>query len=174
MDTPSLGIVGWSGSGKTTLLEKMIALLGHQQIRVNVIKHSHHDVSLEPEHKDTARFRRAGAQEVLLASPYRLAIMRELREQEEPELVQLLQMLAPAHLNLVEGYKWDEIPKIEVWRPAIGKPALHPEDPWIKAVASDQERPAGIRSELIWLDLNKAEEVVQFIKDFIGLNVVVR
>ena len=101
MDTPSLGIVGWSGSGKTTLLEKMIALLGRQQIRVNVIKHSHHDVSLEPEHKDTARFRRAGAQEVLLASPYRLAIMRELREQEEPELAQLLQMLAPDRKSVV-------------------------------------------------------------------------
>ncbi len=174
MDTPSLGIVGWSGSGKTTLLEKMIALLGRQQIRVNVIKHSHHDVSLEPEHKDTARFRRAGAQEVLLASPYRLAIMRELREQEEPELAQLLQMLAPADVNLIEGYKWAEIPKIEVWRPAIGKPALYSEDQWIKAVASDQERPAGIRSDLIWLDLNKAEEVVQFLGEFIGIKLVIQ
>lgn len=159
MKTPCIGIVGWSGSGKTTLLESLIGGLGKLNLKVNVIKHSHHDVVLEPAHKDTARFRQAGAQEVLLASPYRVALVRELRGQIEPSLVQLLQQLAPADLNLIEGYKWAEIPKIEVWRPSLGKPALFPEDLWIQAVASDQARPDGIREDLFWLDLNQLNAV---------------
>lgn len=167
MKTPCIGIVGWSGSGKTTLLEKLIAELGQAGLQVNVIKHSHHDVILEPAHKDTARFRQAGARQVLLASPYRIALVRELREQAEPSLDELLQELAPADVNLIEGYKWAEIPKIEVWRPSLGKPALYHTDLWIKAVASDQRRPADAREGLIWLDLDQTHAVLQYVMQLI-------
>ena len=81
-----LGVVGWSGSGKTVLLESLVAALARQKLRVNVVKHSHHDVMLEPPHKDSARLRAAGAAEVMLASPFRMAIMRELRGEAEPGL----------------------------------------------------------------------------------------
>ncbi|MBC3880544.1 molybdopterin-guanine dinucleotide biosynthesis protein B [Undibacterium sp. LX40W] len=167
MKTPCIGIVGWSGSGKTTLLEKLINELGLAGLKVNVIKHSHHDVILEPKHKDTARFRQAGAQEVLLASPYRIALVRELRDQTEPSLDDLLKELAPADVNLIEGYKWAEIPKIEVWRPGLGKPALYPTDLWIKAVASDQTKPSDAREGLIWLDLNQTHAVWQYVMQLI-------
>ena len=167
MKTPCIGIVGWSGSGKTTLLEKLIQELGRANLKVNVVKHSHHDVILEPSHKDTARFRQAGAQEVLLASPYRIALVRVLREEPEPSLELLLQELAPADVNLVEGYKWAEIPKIEVWRPSLGKPALYPSDHWIKAVASDAARPEDAREGLIWLDLNHTHAIWQYVMQLI-------
>ena len=118
-----LAVVGWSGSGKTTLLEFLVGRLAGEGLRVNVVKHSHHDIELEPPRKDSARLRMAGAAEVMIASPYRVAILRELRGAEEPPLAEHLARLAPADLTLVEGYKWEALPKLEVFRPALGRPA---------------------------------------------------
>lgn len=154
-----LGVVGWSGSGKTSLLERLIARLAGQGLRVNVVKHSHHDVELEPPRKDSARLRMAGAAEVMLASPYRVAILRELRGAREPSLAEHLARLAPADLTLVEGYKWEPIPKLEVFRPGLGRPALYPDDPHIVAVASDAPPPAG-QGGPAWLDLNDPDQVL--------------
>ncbi len=105
-----LGVVGWSGSGKTTLLEFLVAQLAARGLRINIVKHSHHDIVLEPPHKDSARLRMAGAAEVMIASPFRVAVMRELRGAPEPGLAQQLELLAPADLTLVEGYKWETFP----------------------------------------------------------------
>jgi len=157
---PVLAVVGWSGSGKTSLLEKLVAGLSDAGLRVNIVKHSHHDIALEPPRKDSARLRLAGAAEVMIASPYRIAIMRELRGQPEPPLAELLTRLSPADLTLVEGYKWETLPKIEVHRPALGKPALFHDDPAIVAVVSDAPRPLEARAELAWLDLNDAARVM--------------
>ena len=159
-----LGVVGWSGSGKTALLEKLVASLAASGLRVNVIKHSHHDVMLGPPHKDSARMRSAGAAEVMLASPFRTAIVRELRGQAEPALAELVARLAPADLTLVEGYKWEPIPKLEVHRPQLGQRALYPDDPHIVAVASDVPRPEGAPAALVWLDLNDPAAVLAWLE----------
>jgi molybdopterin-guanine dinucleotide biosynthesis protein B len=158
-----LGVVGWSGSGKTTLLEWLVARLAERGLRVNVIKHSHHDIVLEPPHKDSARLRTAGAAEVMIASPYRYAIMRELRGAGEPSLAEHLARLAPADLTLVEGYKWEAIPKLEVHRPSLGQPAMYLDDPHVVAVASDAPRPAGLARDVAWLDLNAPEQVLTWV-----------
>jgi molybdopterin-guanine dinucleotide biosynthesis protein B len=155
-----LGVVGWSGSGKTTLLEYMVGRLAGRGLRVNVIKHSHHDVLLEPPHKDSARLRMAGAAEVMLASPFRVAIMRELRGEAEPSLSGHIARLAPADLTLVEGYKWEPIAKLEVYRPSLGKPALYPDDIDVVAVASDAPPPERLRAGGCWLDLNQPDAVL--------------
>lgn len=161
-----LGVVGWSGSGKTTLLEHLVAGLAARGVRVNVIKHSHHDVVLEPPHKDSARLRRAGAGEVMLASPYRIAVVRELREEPEPQLPELLAQLSPAALTLVEGYKWAAIPKLEVYRPSLGQPPVYADDPNIVAVASNVSRPAAAREGLAWLDLDEPQGVLAWLLDW--------
>ena len=158
-----LGVVGWSGSGKTMLLEHLVAALAARGLRVNVIKHSHHDVMLEPPHKDSARLRMAGAGEVMIASPYRVAIIRELRGAAEPSLDEQLARLAPSDLTLVEGYKWEPIRKLEVHRPSLGQPALYPGDPHIAAVASDVARPDGLPPALAWLDLNQPDSVLAWL-----------
>ena len=158
-----IGIVGWSGSGKTTLLEYLLPRLVAHGLRVNVIKHSHHDLILEPAHKDSARVRTAGAAEVLVTSPFRFAVMHELRGAPEPTLAEHVARLAPADLTLVEGYKWEAIPKIEVYRPIIGQPSLHAEDAHIVAVASDVAAPAMLPRELAWLDLNRQEQVLAWL-----------
>jgi molybdopterin-guanine dinucleotide biosynthesis protein B len=159
----TLGVVGWSGSGKTTLLEYLVAQLAARGLRVNVIKHSHHDVLLEPPHKDSARLRMAGAAEVMLASPFRVAIMRELRGTAEPSLAEHIARLAPADLTLVEGYKWEPIAKLEVYRPSLGKPALYPDDGNVVAVASDAPRPDGVHARVAWLDLNQPDAVLSWL-----------
>ena len=156
-------MVGWSGSGKTTLLEHLVGALAARGLKINVIKHSHHDVLLEPPHKDSARLRMAGAAEVMLASPFRLAVMRELRGQAEPSLMEHIARLAPADLTVVEGYKWEPIDKLEVFRPALGKPALYPDDEHIVAVASDAPRPPDAAPSLVWLDLNQPQAVLAWL-----------
>ncbi|MEW7850915.1 molybdopterin-guanine dinucleotide biosynthesis protein B [Massilia aurea] len=167
---PVLAVVGWSGSGKTTLLEHLVAGLSGAGLRVNIVKHSHHDIELEPPRKDSARLRLAGAAEVMIASPYRIAIMRELRAAPEPSLAELLARLSPADLTLVEGYKWEALPKLEVHRPALDKPALYLDDATIVAVVSDVARPAALRAGVAWLDLNDVEAVLEWVGNWLAAN----
>ena len=157
---PVLAVVGWSGSGKTTLLEWLVSQLAARGLRVNIVKHSHHDIELEPPHKDSARLRMAGAAEVMIASPYRYAILRELRGEGEPPLAEQIARLAPADLTLVEGYKWEPLPKLEVFRPALGRPPLYVDDPLVVAVASDAPLAAPGPT---WLDLNTPGDVLTWL-----------
>jgi len=160
------GIAGRSGSGKTTLIEAMLPLLSARGLRTNVIKHSHHDIALEPAHKDSARFRSAGAQEVMVASPFRYSIVHELRGSEEPSLEEQLRRLAPADLTLVEGFKNEAIPRLEVFRPAAGHAPLHAE-PGSRyvAVATD----AVLDTSLPCLPLNDPAAVADFICRYVGV-----
>jgi len=167
---PVLAVVGWSGSGKTTLLEHLVAGLSGAGLRINIVKHSHHDIELEPPRKDSARLRLAGAAEVMIASPYRIAIMRELRAAPEPPLAELLARLSPADLTLVEGYKWESLPKLEVHRPALNRPALYVDDATIVAVVSDVARPATLRTGVTWLDLNDIGAVLAWVRKWSGTN----
>jgi molybdopterin-guanine dinucleotide biosynthesis protein B len=105
----------------------------------------------------------AGAAEVMIASPFRVAVMRELRGAAEPGLREQLASLSPADLTLVEGYKWEAFPKLEVHRPSLGQPALYPNDEHIVAVASDQPRPPDAPQHLAWLDLNAPAEVLDWV-----------
>ncbi len=138
----AIGLAGWSGAGKTTLIARLIPELIRRGLCVSTIKHAHHDFDVDRPGKDSYRHREAGAEDTLVASPNRIALMRELRGAPEPSLAALLAMLAPVDLVLVEGFKLDPIAKIEVFRAANGKPALFPDDPWIVALVSDVA-PAG-------------------------------
>jgi molybdopterin-guanine dinucleotide biosynthesis protein B len=164
-----LGVVGWSGSGKTTLLEYLVGQLAAGGVRVNVIKHSHHDIVLEPSHKDSARLRTAGAAEVMIASPYRFAIQHELRGAPEPSLEEHLARLAPADLTLVEGYKWAAIPKLEVFRPELGRAPMYPEDARVVAVASTMPAPPGLERDLAWLDLDQPAAILRWVRQGIEI-----
>lgn len=158
-----LGVVGGSGNGKTTLLEFLVSRLAAQGLAVNVIKHSHHDLELEPPRKDSARLRMAGAAEVMVASPFRYAIIRELRDAPEPGLDEQLARLSPADLTLLEGFKSYAIDKLEVYRPASGRVPLYLSDERVRAVASDQPAPPGLPARVAWLDLNAPEQVLAWL-----------
>jgi molybdopterin-guanine dinucleotide biosynthesis adapter protein len=132
-----IGIAGWSGAGKTTLLTHVIPRLTARGLRVSTIKHAHHAFDIDQPGKDSHTHRAAGATEVLISSANRFALMRELRDESEWTLRALLEKLSPVDLVLVEGFKRETHPKLEVFRAAVGKPPLHPDDPNIVAVASD-------------------------------------
>lgn len=131
-----LGIVGWSGSGKTTLLETMLPLLRARGLRVSTVKHAHHGFDMDRPGKDSYRHREAGAHEVLVATAARWALLHEVSG-PEPTLPDLLTRLAPVDLVLVEGFKTHPFAKLEVHRPALGKPPIWPRETGVVAVACD-------------------------------------
>src|SRR6266704_2021658 len=136
-----IGLAGWSGSGKTTLLAKVIPRLVVRGLKVSTLKHAHHGFDVDQQGKNYHTHRAAGATEVLVSSANRWALVHELRGQAEPALGALLAKLSPVDLVLVEGYKREPHPKLEVYRAGVGKPLLHLDDPAIVAVASDEPLP---------------------------------
>lgn len=143
MDNPAhlLGVVGWSGSGKTHLLARLIRLLTSRGLRVATLKHAHHSFDVDVPGKDSHTHRMAGASEVIVSSSKRWVHMHEVGSGTEATLAQLLRRLSPCDLILVEGFKGEGHPKLEVFRPSVGKSPLYPDDPRIVAVASDRALP---------------------------------
>jgi molybdopterin-guanine dinucleotide biosynthesis protein B len=136
-----IGLAGWSGAGKTTLLTRLIPTLHARGVSVSTVKHAHHAFDVDRPGKDSWLHREAGARQVLVGSARRWALMTELRDAPEPGLGFLLSRLSPVDLVIVEGFKRDGHPKIEVHRAANNKPWLHPDDPAIRAVAADVPPP---------------------------------
>lgn len=132
------GLAGWSGSGKTTLMVNLLPELIDRGYSVSTVKHAHHDFDIDAPGKDSYEHRRAGATEVMIGSVNRWALMHELRGADEPSLEEMAARMTPVDLLLVEGFKWEGHPKLEVHRRAVGKPLLQPGDPLIVAVASDE------------------------------------
>jgi len=153
------GLAGWSGSGKTTLLAALIPELVRRGVTVSTIKHAHHEFDIDQPGKDSWRHRQAGASEVMVASSRRFALMHELRDAPEPSLDELVARMAPVDLLLVEGFKRDPHPKLEVHRPSVGKPFLYPDDPHIVAIASDET----LSAPLPLLPLGDAAAIAAFI-----------
>ena len=155
-----LGIAGWSGSGKTTLMTKLIPLLVGRGVRVATLKHAHHAFDVDQPGKDSYEHRKAGACEVIVSSARRWVQMHEVGDGPEATLPQLLARLSPCDLVLVEGFKTGQHPKMEVFRRAVGKTPLHPEDPRIIAIASDEEFPG---SGIPRVDINDIEAVAAMV-----------
>ncbi len=166
-NTPKpFGIAGWSGSGKTTLARTLIPELVARGVRVSTIKHAHHNFDVDQPGKDSYEHRHAGASEVLVSSANRWALMHEHRGAPEPTLWELLEKLDPVDLVLVEGFKRQGHDKLEVHRPALGKPLLAPDDPHVVAIASDAALP-DVRVPV--LDLNDVPKIADFILRHCGL-----
>lgn len=156
-----IGIVGWSGSGKTTLLLGVIPLLRARGLTVSTVKHTHHGFDMDRPGKDSYRHREAGAHEVMVAAGTRWALLHEVRG-GEPDLPVLLARMDPVDVILVEGYRTHPFPKLEVHRPALGKPAIWPRQPNIVAIASD----APLATGLPVLPLNDPVAVATWILEF--------
>jgi molybdopterin-guanine dinucleotide biosynthesis protein B len=159
------GLAAWSGSGKTTLLAKLIPALVAGGLTVSTVKRAHHDFDLDQPGKDSWRHREAGATEVMIGSGRRWALQHELRGEAEPALETLLARMAPVDLVLVEGFKHHPHPKLEVVRLSLGKPLLHPDDPWIRAIAAVEPLPEEVRAAaaLPIYDADDVEGVAAFI-----------
>ena len=159
------GFAGWSGSGKTTLIEKLIPLFVQRGLKVSLVKHAHHSFDVDQPGKDSYRHRHAGCSEVLVTSSKRWVLMHELRGAAEPGFRDLVKQISPCDLLLVEGFKREKLPKLEIYRAEVGESLLHPEDPDIVAVASDQR----VETKLPQFALDDAPAIASFILKHVGL-----
>ena len=159
------GVVGWKNAGKTGLMERLVTNITGRGLTVSTIKHAHHSFDVDHPGKDSHRHRVAGATEVMLASRNRFALMHELRDEDEPDLTLLLGKLAPVDLILIEGYKRDLHPKIEAHRGETGNTLIAPDDPTIRAVASD----VPLTLNCTVFDLNDTQAIASFILAEVGL-----
>src|SRR5689334_24395172 len=160
LTTRIIGLAGWSGSGKTTLVTKVIPRLIARGLKVSTLKHAHHGFDLDQPGKDSFFHRAAGATEVIISSARRWAILHELREEPEWDLPALVAKMSPVDLVVVEGFKRDAFPKLEIHRAANGKPLIHPEDPHIVAIASDVALP---QAKVPVIDLNDIETIADLL-----------
>ncbi len=164
---PILGFVAASGTGKTTLLTELIPILKQSGLLIGLIKHSHHDFEIDQPGKDSFRLREAGASSVMLVSRYRRAIITEFTPEKEPRLDEQLKQFDQSELDLilVEGFRAEQFPKIELHRPSLEKPLLYPNDPDIIAIATDAalETP----DYLVQLELNRPEMIAAFIQNHV-------
>lgn len=154
------GFAGWSGSGKTTLMTALIPEFASRGITVSTVKHAHHAFDIDQPGKDSWRHRQAGAREVMVASDHRWALMHELRGAPEPSLDELLRRMSTVDLVLIEGFKRHAHPKLEVYRTSLGKPLLHPEDPFVVGIASNESM---AEFSVPWLPLSDAGAIANFI-----------
>ncbi len=160
---PILGFAACSGTGKTTLLTQLIPLLKKTGLRVALIKHSHHNFEIDKPGKDSYRLREAGASPVMLVSSHRRAIMTEFNDIIEPKLNEQLKVLDQSNLDLilVEGFKAENFPKIELHRPSLNKPLIYPHDPTIIAIATDATTP--FSNMPTHLNINDPQQISVFI-----------
>jgi molybdopterin-guanine dinucleotide biosynthesis protein B len=158
-----IGLAGWSGSGKTTLLAKLLPALIARGNSVSTIKHAHHEFDVDKPGKDSHTHRLAGAREVLVSSARRWALMHELRDEAEPTLRELLKHMSRVDLVIVEGFKTESHPKIEVHRSETGKPLLYPNDPNILAIAS---QPRTTNAPIPSAALDDIEAIADFVDRF--------
>lgn len=161
-----IGVTGWSGSGKTTLVVNLLPELIGRGVSVSTMKHTHHNFEIDRPGKDSYRHREAGANEVLLGSARRWALLHEVRDGSETTIEDLIERMTPVDLLLIEGFKSENHVKIEVHRPSVGSPLLCHDDPTIVAVASDQSLPD---MSLPVLDLNDVVGIADFIVDLCGI-----
>jgi molybdopterin-guanine dinucleotide biosynthesis protein B len=156
-----IGLAGWSGSGKTTLVTNVIPVLVRRGLKVATVKHAHHEFDIDQPGKDSWQHRQAGASEVAIVSSRRWAIVHELGQEPEPPLAEILAKLSPVDLVVVEGFKRHAHPKLEVFRAAVGKPLLHPDDDCIVAVATDAPLPQAAVPVLMLDDIEGIANVLQ-------------
>lgn len=165
---PVLGFAAFSGTGKTTLLVKALNLLKQRGYRIATVKHAHHSFDTDAPGKDSYEMRRAGAVQVIIGSRQRWALVTETENALEPNLDELLRHLDQDRLDLilVEGFKSEPFPKIELHRPSLRHPLMYNTDKSIVAVASDA--PLNVKLDVPVLDLNSPDEIVTFILEFLS------
>lgn len=163
---PVLGFAAYSGTGKTTLLTQLIPLLRDRGLRIGLVKHAHHNFDMDTPGKDSYELRKAGAIQVLIASHKRWVLLNEHDAASEPLLQPALDQLDQDHLDLllVEGFKHEPIPKIELYRPSMGRPLIHPQDDAVVAIALDA--PLEPTPDLPQLDLNDPAAIADFVLDW--------
>jgi molybdopterin-guanine dinucleotide biosynthesis protein B len=161
---PAVIIAGWSGSGKTTLVEKLVPEFKKKNLKIGTVKHHHAALELDKPGKDSWRHRRAGADKTIIATPDSVGMLMTV--DHEPILEELISLMFDMDLVVVEGYKMEKKPKIEIFRSAVHEKPRFLEDPDLIAIASDTD----LNSPVPVFDINKPEKLADFIVEYFNLN----
>jgi molybdopterin-guanine dinucleotide biosynthesis protein MobB len=164
---PVLGFAAYSGTGKTTLLVQLLPRLRAAGLRIGMIKHAHHRFEIDHPGKDSYELRKAGASQMLITSSRRWALVTDLDDEHDAVLQEALERLDQRELDLilVEGFKHEAFPKIELHRPAVGNALIFPDDPNVIAIATDAPFPRP--TTLPVLDLNDVDAIADFVRHFL-------
>ena len=164
-----IGFAAYSGTGKTTLIKLIVKILNKSNFRVSVIKHAHHDFDVDKAGKDSYEIRKSGAENMLISSAKRWALMHENTNNSELKLSDLINVLdtLDSDIILVEGFKAEKFPKIELYRKEIGKGFLYTNDESIVAVASDSK--IDIDKNIKVLNINNPQEIVDYILKYLNI-----
>ena len=165
-----IGFAAFSGTGKTTLIKKIVSILSKKKYTVSVIKHAHHNFDLDQPGKDSYEIRKSGAENILISSEKRWALIHENKNNQELSLEDLLNILGniDSDIILVEGFKKENFPKIELYREEIGKDILFYNDKNIVAFATDVD--IKIEQNIEKLDINDPQQIVDYIIKFLSLD----
>tara|TARA_Y100001936_G_scaffold76196_1_gene74683 strand:+ start:1493 stop:2011 length:519 start_codon:yes stop_codon:yes gene_type:complete len=165
-----IGFAAFSGTGKTTLIKKIVSILSKKKYTVSVIKHAHHNFDLDQPGKDSYEIRKSGAENILISSEKRWALIHENKNNQELSLEDLLNILGniDSDIILVEGFKKENFPKIELYREEIGKDILFYNDKNIVAFATDVD--INIEQNIEKLDINDPQQIVDYIIKFLSIN----
>jgi molybdopterin-guanine dinucleotide biosynthesis protein B len=160
---PILSIVGKSDSGKTTLIEKLVPELTRRGYRVATVKHDVHGFEVDREGKDSWRHKRAGAHTVVISSPNKVALIRDVEKDLSLDEIRE-KLIQDVDLILSEGYKKDVQPKIEIFRKEKHKELLCTQGDHLAAIVSNQKFNVGVPC----FDLEDMEGLSDFVeKEFI-------
>ena len=140
---PIISIVGKSDSGKTTLIEKLVPELTRRGYRVATVKHDIHGFEVDREGKDSWRHKQAGAHTVVISSPNKVALIRDVEKDSTLEEIRG-KWIQDVDLILSEGYKKDIQPKIEVFRKEKHKKLLCTKKDNLVAIVSNQKFNVGV------------------------------
>ena len=165
-----IGFAAFSGTGKTTLIKKIVSILSKKKYTVSVIKHAHHNFDLDQPGKDSYEIRKSGAENILISSEKRWALIHENKNNQELSLEDLLNILEniDSDIILVEGFKKENFPKIELYRKEIGKDILFYNDKNIVAFATDVD--INIEQNIEKLDINDPQQIVDYIIKFLSID----
>jgi len=163
---PVIGFAAYSGNGKTTLMRKLIPCLNARGKHTAIVKHAHHDFDIDYPGKDSYELRKAGANQVLVGSAARWAMVVETNAHNEPELTDFLHhlVIADTELILVEGFRDKHFPKLEIHRHALGRELFYPTDEFVIGIVADD--PQTHKGILPSFDIENVNAIADFLVEY--------
>ena len=153
-----IGIVGWKNTGKTFYVSEIIKKLKSKNYRIASIKHAHHEFDIDHQNTDSFIHRKSGSSQVIISSAKRWAKIYELEGQSEKKLDELILELSEVDIVLVEGYKNENHPKIEIIREKENQ-HLFQNIKNVKAIISD----VNLNTDIKQFKKNEIDKIVNFI-----------
>ena len=164
MKNRAISIVGeCSNVGKTKLIKYLLEIFSKEGLKVGVVKHHHKEFDFDREGKDSFIFSKSGASCVKMVSPNRVITIENLNY--EKSLYSVLETMTDYDFVLVEGYKWENLDRIEVYRTGYSTKIISDKDKLI-AIVSDLKHDLDVDQ----FNPDEYEKIANKIKNYFKIN----